>query len=309
MDKLIGILKIVMPVLVMISIGFLCKKRNIIKKEGITGLKTFAVKIIIPFIIIKGFYNASFNFDILIIAIVMFLCCSVAFILGFLIKRLTRTKLRTLPFLMTGFEAGMFGYALYTLLFGADNVSYMVLICLGTTLFIFTIYISMLLPSSNTITFKDSLKNIAKSRMFIAIVIGLTIGITGLGALIDNSAAGEIVKNILDIITSPIAAIILLVVGYELDFGKINIKLTLITVFSRLIIMGLLCFAVITLLDAVISINEYLRWAFILLFMLPPPFISVYVDDENENALLCPTLFIYTIITLIVFTVIAYIIA
>lgn len=313
MDKLTGILQTVIPVLVLISAGVLLRMKNILKAEGVAGLKTLVVKFFIPVVVFRAFYGAVYSVDMLFIAIAVFAVCSAMFAAGFLINKAAGSKLKTLPYLMTGFEAGMLGYALYTLLFGADKLQYFASVDLGHVFFIFTIYISMLLftvsNGKNRVTLPDALKSMIRSPIFIAAAAGIAVGVSGLGKMIQLSAAGGILERVLDMLTAPVAALVLLAVGFDLDVGKMDLKLTVITVLSRLILMCAFLAAVLFGLGKLIKINEYLKWAFILMFLLPPPYIAVYVDDERENALICPVLFIYTIITLLAFTAIAYAVA
>jgi predicted permease len=313
MDKLTGILQTVIPVLVLISAGVFLKKKTILKREGVADLKTLTAKFFIPVVVFKAFYNASYSVDMLYIAAAVFAVCGAMFAAGFLINKAVGSKLKTLPYLMTGFEAGMLGYALYTLLFGADNLQYFATVDLGQVFFIFTIYISMLMftvsNGKNKVTLPDVLKGMVRSPIFIMAAAGIAFGVSGLGRLIQASAAGGVLERVLDMLTAPVAAIVLIAVGYDLDMGKMDLRLTVITVLSRLALMCAFLAVILFGLGSLIKINEYLKWAFILMFLLPPPFIAVYVDDERENALLCPTLFIYTVITLAGFTAIAYAVA
>ena len=74
--------------------------------------------------------------------------------------------------------------------------------------------------------------------------LGIVLGATGIGSLVMNSAAGGIVSQLISTITAPISAVVLLMVGYELNLKKELLGPVLKTIVLRLIIMaGLLVLA------------------------------------------------------------------
>jgi predicted permease len=305
MDILSGILKTIIPVILLLAIGMICKRKNLIQKSAIDGLKFLVVNICLPAVLFSAFYKAAFSVDIVIITITMFLLCCAVLGLGFLFKKAFRFQARTMPFLMSGFEAGMLGYALYTLLFGADAITSFATVDLGQVLFVFTVYIVLLRKNSGG-TLKSSLAAMIKSPVIIAVLAGVVIGAAGLGHMLSQTGAGEVVQYTLDLIKAPTAVLILLVVGYEIGFAKSNIRSILSVVFLRLITMGILCAAIILSIGPVIHMSKTILWAFILMFLLPPPFVlPVYVESEDENAFITSTLSVYTVLALIGFIVIA----
>lgn len=52
--------------------------------------------------------------------------------------------------------------------------------------------------------------------------------------------------------------------------------------------------------------NDALKWAFVLMFMLPPPFVlPVFVEDNRESAFVSASLSLSTVLSLAAFAVIA----
>ncbi len=305
MDKYLGVVKMILPVLLMLPVGMICRKTGVIKKAGVDGLKALVVNITLPAVLFKAFYSTTYTTANIIITVTMFAVCLAALGIGFLFKRAARLPMRTSPFLMTGFEAGMLGYALYTLLFGAENISSFAMVDLGQVLFVFTVFLS-LLKKDESGSFGQTLKSMAKSPVLVSIVLGVIIGATGLGAQLGSSPAGDIVSHAFDFIAAPTAVVILFVVGYELQFSLAGIGAALAAVFSRFAVMALLGAAVIFGLGALMPMSENLKWAFVLMFMLPPPYVlPVYVSDDSESAFVSTTLSLSTVLSLAAFAVIA----
>ncbi len=305
MDKLMGVIQMILPVLLMLPIGMLCRRTGIIKKEGVDGLKALVVNITLPAVLFKAFYSSSYSLDNIIITVAMFCVCLAALGIGFLFKRAAHSRMRTSPFLLTGFEAGMLGYALYTLLFGADKIASFAMVDLGQVLFVFTVFLS-LLKKGEGVSFGHTLKSMAKSPVMVSIVLGVIIGATGLGALLGSTPAGNIVSHAFDFIAAPTAVVILFVVGFELQFSRSGIGAALAAVAARFAVMVLLGAAVVFGLGALMPMSEPLKWAFVLMFMLPPPFVlPVYVEDDSESAYVSATLSLSTILSIAAFAVIA----
>ncbi|MGI5849353.1 MAG: AEC family transporter [Christensenellales bacterium] len=311
MDKLYGVLQTVLPVLLMIAAGVLLKKKKIVNKEGIAGLKKFIFYITIPVMAFKAFYNATYGTDIIVITIVMFAACIILLCLGFVFKRVTRSPMHTTPFLMTGFEAGMLGFALYPLLFGADKLTYFATVDLGQELFVFIIFMTLLLSrDSKHGVVLGALKRMVTTPLIVSVFAGVIIGATGLGNLIYTSAAGETVQYVLEFISAPTAAIILFVVGFELELKGLNFKSVISLILTRVIFVGAICLALLSVFSAFGIVNAYIRWAVILLFILPPPMvIPILLDNEKENAYVSATLSAYTILSLIAFAIMSYSVA
>lgn len=308
MDKLIGVLQMILPVMLMLFIGMICRKKGIVQKQGIAALKALVVNITLPAVLIKAFYTASYGLGIVVTALSMFAVCLAALGLGFAFKKFTKTQMTTVPFLFTGFEAGMLGYALYTLLFDADAVTDFATVDLGQVLFVFTVYLTVLNGDARRSP-KAVIKGMVSSPVIISIAIGVLLGATGLAGIINASPAGSIVMGALDFIAAPTAAVILFVVGFELEFKKAKLSLALSVVFSRLIIMAVLCVLVLFGLGAVIPVSETLKWAVILMFLLPPPFVlPIFGKNENENAFVSASLSLSTLLSLAAFAVIAVLI-
>lgn len=305
MDRILGVIRMILPVLLMLPIGMVCRKTGVIKKAGVDGLKALVVNITLPAVLFKAFYSSTYSTDNIIITVTMFAVCLTALGIGFAFKRVTRSRMRTSPFLLTGFEAGMLGYALYTLLFGAANIASFAMVDLGQVLFVFTVFLSLLKKGEGG-SFGQTLKSMAKSPVMVSIVLGVIIGATGLGALLGSAPAGGIVAHAFDFVAAPTAVVILFVVGYELRFSRSRLGASLAVVAARFAVMALLGAAVIFGLGALLPMSDALKWAFVLMFMLPPPYVlPVYVEDDSENAYVSSTLSLSTVLSLAAFAVIA----
>ena len=121
------------------------------------------------------------------------------------------------------------------------------------------------------------------------------------------SALGSVLNDTLSFLSAPTGALILLIVGYGLDFSRVQWGETLKTVAARAVI-----FAVcgILLYQAVIRIfaGDVLYGAGVIMaFILPPSYVfSVFAKGQREEAYVGSVLAVYTVITIIGYAALAW---
>ena len=303
MAGIVGVLRTVLPVLLMLAIGMLCRRRGLISREGINALKNVVVNITLPAVLLNAFASTRYTLMDVAIPLLMFAVCLAAWALGRLAMRVLGMKSRFVPFLTTGFEAGMLGYALFEMLYGAGRTAEFARYDLGQVLFVFTVY-KLLLGRE-----KADLGKLAREMVFspiiIAIVVGVLLGATGLYRALEPSGVSGIFDACTDFVSAPTSAIILLTIGYDLVLGDIPWASTAKVVGLRWIIMMLLRTALIALLG-IIWPDSGLASAVNVMFILPPPFVlPVFADDPDQRVYISSALSASTLVAIVGFAVLA----
>ena len=133
-------------------------------------------------------------------------------------------------------------------------------------------------------------------------LLGIICGATGIGKLVLNSSVGGIVTSVISMIAAPTSAIVLLVVGYELNMKRELMKKVLITVVTRLAIMAVLLVAV----TGIFGYDKELEVALMVLYSLPAPFIiPMFADLGDDSEYVSTTLSVNTVVTIILFVFIS----
>ncbi len=213
MNNAIRIAEIVLPVLVSLFLGWFSRLRNILNRAQIDGLKAFVVTYSLPAVLFMAFAEISYGLDVLLTCLVVFAACTAMLFIG----RLFRRENPLLAFLVTGFEAGMMGYSLYTLLFGAENLSVMAVAALGGDVFVFTLYMAML-KRRDGVPPAQIARETLLSPIFLAVFAGILLGATGLWNAMRGNFLGAAVGAVADFLSGPTACAILFVVGYNIEF-------------------------------------------------------------------------------------------
>ena len=124
--------------------------------------------------------------------------------------------------------------------------------------------------------------------------------------MILNNPVGIVVTESLSYVGGPTVVLMLVVVGYGLKFSKNMMKEAALATFWRYIICGVLCVAMLGLFSLFMEIDNYMFWAIILEFTLPPAYcVTVFIKDERETGYIDSALSLCTVVSIIFFIVIA----
>ncbi|MBR3866263.1 MAG: hypothetical protein IKM54_00490, partial [Butyricicoccus sp.] len=136
----------------------------------------------------------------------------------------------------------------------------------------------------------------------VAILFGLLVNLTGLGARIAGTGIGSVLDETLSFLSAPVSALILLTVGYGLDFSRVKWGETFKTIGARVVIFAVFGAVLYRVFTAAFPAQPIVAYATIMAFILPPTFMyAVPIKDAEESAYVGSVLAIYTLITLIGF--------
>lgn len=307
MENMIPVINTVLPVILMLIIGMLCRRFSVMTREGILGLKSLVLNITLPCLVLQAFATMEYSPKSILLVFMMYGISILALLLGKVLRIVFREKSPFLPYLTTGFEAGMIGYALYMLLYGSDSVSYFAGVDLGQSLFVFTCYKVLLsLGNSEEKTGpKEVIKDMLSTPIIIGIIIGVLLGATGIYNALIPSGVASIFDASVNFISAPTGAVILLTIGYDLVLKDTPWGAVIKANFARLIVMAIMRIAA-GLMVRAIGMGNVLDPALNIMFILPPPYVlPVFAEDENARNYISSSLSVSTILTVVLFVVLA----
>ncbi len=301
------VITICMPVIAMLIIGAVCRKMRLFSHEGVDALKSFAVNIGLPAVLINAFATMEYSVNNIIITALMFGICVAAHYLGKVLRVLLREPSPYLPFLTTVFEAGMVGYALFPILYPNEDIGGFAAIDLGQTLFAFTMF-RMLVSVQSTgekVTARKIVDQMIHSPVIIAMAVGVLMGATGLYDALYPSGIAGVIDSCTDFIGAPVGAVILFTIGYNLVFSEISLSSIGRTIIARIIIMIPLRI-VAGLVVSFLGMGDYLNPALNLMFILPPPYVlQVFANDDSQQTYISSVVSVYTLLSVGAFMVLA----
>ena len=75
-----GVLKTILPVVLMLIIGVVARKGNMLSREGINGMKKVVVNITLPAVMLNAFASMTYTFENVLVTLIMFAVCFVAWL-------------------------------------------------------------------------------------------------------------------------------------------------------------------------------------------------------------------------------------
>ena len=305
METLIRVLETALPVFITLFIGMLCRTRNILTRAGVDQLKSVAVNICLPMVLVSSFATAEYTKNSITVPLVVFAICCIALAVGVFAVKLFKVQGKLTQYLFTGFEAGMLGYGLFALLFKNEPNSHFAIIDLGQVLFVFTVYKILL---SGKAGLKNVVNEAVSSPVLWGIIIGLIIGATGLYDAMKPSGISGVFDSITSFISAATSVLILISIGFDLVPSEIRWKKIAVIVVLRFAIMAVL-------LGVAVLVNKFLlggamhMGALLLMFILPPPYVlPVFADAQEERANISSALSATTLVSIILFAVMAAVI-
>ncbi len=302
----LSIIQMVLPVLVTFGLGTLCKRKGLFGEEGLKGLKAVVGNITLPAVLFFAFFTAEYSGRIALTFAVVFISCVLGLLAGFALRRFVKPYGKFLPFLVTNFEGGMLGYALYGLLYAGQTQTF-AMVDIGQTFCAFTVFLATLKSvGGEKVSAGAIVKNMLHNVVFLCITLGALLGATGVGGWLLASAAGPIVRDTVRFIAAPTSALILIIVGYELRFDKVLMSPVLKTVGLRLLVMWTLMALGALVVFSVIPFDKPIFVAMLLAFSMPAPFIiPLYADVTGHADYISTTLSVQTLLSIALFIAIS----
>ena len=301
-----SILRMALPVLLTFAVGYLCKRLHVFSTEGLRALKAVVGNVTLPAVLFYAFWTAEYSAKIALTFTTVFVACGLGLLAGFALRRVAAPYGKFMPFLTTNFEGGMLGYSLFGLLY-VGQTQIFAMADIGQTVFAFTVFLTTLRAVSGKRAGAKALAGeMLRNPVLIAIVLGVLLGVSGVGRSLLATDAGLVLSDVVRFIAAPTSALILLIVGYELNFRRSMMRPVLATVGLRLVIMGALFGLSALVLFSLIPFDKPLFVALLLAFSLPAPYIiPLYAEAEDHAAYLSATLSAQTLVSLALFIAIA----
>ncbi|HNW86512.1 MAG TPA: hypothetical protein PLP25_01355 [Candidatus Limiplasma sp.] len=302
----LSILQMVLPVLLTFGIGLVCKRKNVFGQEGLKGLKAVVSNVTLPVVLFNAFFTAQYSGKIALMFATVFISCVLGLLAGFALRRWMKPYGKFLPFLLTNFEGGMLGYALYGLLYAGQTQRF-AMVDIGQTVCAFTVFLATLRAvGGEKPTVGSLVRNMFTNPVFIGILLGVALGALGVGQWIGTTPAGPIVNDVIRFIAAPTSTLILIIVGYELSFRRELMKPVLKTVGLRLLVMGGLLALGTVFVFSIIPFEKPLFVAMLLAYSLPAPYIiPLFADVTGHAEYLSTTLSVQTLVSILMFIAIA----
>ena len=303
----------VVPILLLFALGALLRRRRLLQPATVDDLRLIVLNLALPAALFQTFLRVSLEPKYLVIVVSMFIACTAMLVAGRWIGRAIGVSSPLLPALMTGFEAGMLGYAIYSTTFGASELYHFAIVDIGHVTFIFFVLATFIVrgATGDTPSLKATALSFAKTPVILAIVGGILGSLIGLGGFLDGFSLGQAGLQTVALIAGLTTPLIAIAIGYGTRLSRASLGAPLRTVAVRLAIWVVVAVAFdVVVVTGLLHLDRYFAAAVMTMAVLPPPFvIPLFVApdsrwaDEREYA--TNTLSLATLVTLGAFAIVA----
>jgi malate permease and related proteins len=301
----------VVPVILLLLLGYLLGRYNFLSLATLSDLKKLVVNITLPAALFLAFARVSLEPRLLIIPLVIFSACLLVFLASRRFAPNTWTGGRYFPYLMTGFEAGMLGYAIFGAVYGQDNIYKFGLVDLGQVTFVFFILVpSLQQQASGPQRFTDTLGSFFRTPVILAILVGVLFNQSGLYERVSGQAWYGSLETTLQLLGGMTTPLVALIIGSELRLQPAGLSQPVRTVLVRLLIWAPagLAFGLLVA-GPLLGLDGVYQAAVVTMAILPPPFvIPLFMKNtgEGETAYVVNTLSLSTLVALGAFILISF---
>ncbi len=299
----------VLPILLIILVGVGLRRLRFLAPATIDDLKKLIVNITLPAALFLAFARVTIEARYVLIAASVFGACWLVWLLGRWLGPALGIRSAYFPSLITGFEAGMLGYAIYGAVYGAENLYKFGIVDLGQVLFVFFVLVPGLARmSSGPVSFRVTLLGFLKTPVILAILGGLLFNQLGLPAIFAAAPLLDSVLEMLGLLGSMTTPLVALVIGYGLALEPGALRGPVVTAGVRLLIWLALGipFAV-WIVGRMLGLDTAFQAAVMTMALLPGPFvIPMFMPHagEDEYAYVVNTLTVGTLVTLFAYALV-----
>lgn len=276
----------ILPILLLFVLGFILQKSKSFSEATITGIKRIVSDLALPALLFQAFSTVEIESRYLILVITIFFVCLLMVLLGKALAKPLGMKSPYFPLMMGGFEMGMLGYALFISVYGIEHLGKLALVDLGQVLFVFFVLMALLIKERDGVhNTKVLLRQFITSPVIIAIFAGILVSLFGKKLEPNHlfTALGEFI-TLLANLTVPLIAIS---IGYGIHIKGEGLAKAFKTILVRKVLLVALALLINHfLVDKLLGMEGIYRYAVLLMFLTPPPFIiTIFMKaGDKENA-------------------------
>jgi predicted permease len=300
----------VLPVILLFLLGAFLNRLHFIRSEAIQDMKKLVLNVTLPAVLFLAFSRVSLEARHLLIVGIVFSACVVALLASRLMRPLVHIESPYFPALMTGFEAGMMGYAIFGAVYGAESIFKFGIIDLGQVTFVFFVLVSVLERyRAGAKRFSETLLGFFTTPVILSILLGILANRTGAMPPLNAWPVSAAVLKTVEMVSGLTTPLIALIIGYEMRLEKSGLLKPLQCIGLRLLFWvpaGLLFNALV--MDQLLHLDRDFQAAVLTMFILPPPFIIplfIKESDDQNRAFVVNTLSLSTLVTLFGFAIIS----
>ncbi|THB63431.1 MAG: hypothetical protein D6E12_17025 [Desulfovibrio sp.] len=313
MSQSVAVLNQVLPIVLLLGLGFVVRSIGLLSERAIDDLKTIVITLALPSVLFTTFSQVEFETAFIWLFVAFFLFCVLLLAGGLVLQKLFGLR-PYFPFLMTGFEFGMIGVSLFGSAYGLDAVGYLAIADLGHEFFIWFAFAPLLLMKRDGAgSMGKVLKMFVTTPVIIGMCAGIALNLLGVGKELPDLPVMGAVWSAMKFLAGLTIPLILIIVGYGIKIERKGLGDVLLVVGLRTVVLVPLgWFLAQWFVGGILGLAAPYQAAFFTMLILPSPFIvPLFLPKElpdgrsieDERRFVNNTLTLHTLTSIAVFFV------
>jgi len=276
----------ILPIRLLFVLGFVLQRSKSFSEPTIAGIKRIVSDLALPALLFQAFSNVEIESRYLLLVVTIFMVCLVMVLLGKALAKPLDMTSPYFPLMMGGFEMGMLGYALFISVYGIENLGKLALVDLGQVLFVFFVLMALLIKERDGVHNKKVLlRQFITSPVILAIFAGILVSLFAKN--LEPNPLFIALAEFIDLLATLTVPLIAISIGYGIHIKGEGLAKAFKTILVRKVL--LVAFALLInrfLVDSLLGMSAIYRYAVLLMFLTPPPFIvTIFMKaGDKENA-------------------------
>ena len=308
MDKIIQVLRIIVPIFVTIGLGMLAKRKNILSQEACGGLQDFVMKFCLPCVLFNSCLTGKFGMESLTVMALVMPLVLLSSLWSFWLRK-KRYPYHNLPQIFSAQETGMLGIPLFMTLFGTAQAYRMGVLDVAQSIVAIPVIAILSADTGKNPTVGYVTKQVFRSPLLLMSLLGLFLNLTGAMEVLDSVGIGGVITETTGFLAQPVSAVILFCVGYNFSLGQGNRKHIFQICGLHFGVYSLFCLMIQGILCLMPSVDVETRWSILLFCALPGSYLAAGLGKtKEESTLAAGVCSLLTLVGLVVFCIMAVIV-
>lgn len=308
MDKIIQVLKIIVPIFVTIGLGMLAKRKNILSQEACGGLQDFVMKFCLPCVLFNSCLTGKFGMESLTVMVLVMPLVLLSSLWSFWLRK-KKYPYHNLPQIFSAQETGMLGIPLFMTLFGTAQAYRMGVLDVAQSIVAIPVIAILSADTGKNPTVGYVTKQVFRSPLLLMSLLGLFLNLTGAMEVLDSVGIGGVITETTGFLAQPVSAVILFCVGYNFSLGQGNRKHIFQICGLHFGVYSLFCLMIQGILCLMPSVDVETRWSILLFCAMPGSYLAAGLGKtKEESTLAAGVCSLLTVVGLVVFCIMAVIV-
>lgn len=282
MEKVVTVFQTVMPIFVVVFLGVMARKRQVVTAKDVQGVQNCVVKFCLPCVLFNACLSAQISMESIASMILVFASVVLTSLWAFRFGR-KKFPYHNFPMFYSAMETGMLGIPLFMILFGAEQVYRMSVLDVAQAV---VGILAMAILSTNTdgaLGPRAVAKKVMSSPLLIMAALGLVLNLSGIAVLLRPSGILEIVTACTEFLAQPVSVLMIFSVGYNFSMEQESRRKVLQAASLRFVVFAGIGILMQLILYLIPGVDILTRVALLMYYTLPASYMAPGLGRSQED--------------------------